>query len=81
VAEAGCGIALDTSDVGRIAASVRRLADPALRARMGEAGRAAALTRFDWQGEAARLVALYERLLRQDSAAAAGLEEPKAIAG
>ena len=81
VAEAGCGIALDTSDVGRIAAVVRRLADPALRARMGEAGRAAALTRFGWQGEAARLVALYERLLRQDSAAAAGLEEPKAIAG
>jgi len=30
---------------------------------MGASGRAAALTRFAWAGEAARLVTLYRRLL------------------
>jgi glycosyltransferase involved in cell wall biosynthesis len=63
VAEARCGIAVDVADPLRIAAAVRRLGDPALRAAMGEAGRAAAIGRFGWDGEAERLVALHRRLL------------------
>jgi glycosyltransferase involved in cell wall biosynthesis len=62
VAEAGCGIALDSADAADVARAVERLADPGLRAAMGARGRAAALTRFGWAGEAARLVALYETL-------------------
>jgi glycosyltransferase involved in cell wall biosynthesis len=63
VAEAGCGLALDTADPARIAAAVEALDDPAIRMEMGMRGRDAALTRFGWAGEAARLVALYARLL------------------
>jgi glycosyltransferase involved in cell wall biosynthesis len=63
VREAGCGEAVDTADPGAIAAAIARLAaDPARRAALGAAGRAAALTRFGWAGEAERLVALYRRL-------------------
>lgn len=63
VAEARCGIAVDTADPEAVAAAVAVLADPATRAAMGARGRDAALTRFGWAGEAARLVALYDRLL------------------
>ncbi|HZF76021.1 MAG TPA: glycosyltransferase, partial [Acetobacteraceae bacterium] len=62
VAEAGCGIAVDTAEPAAIAAAVARLGDPALRAEMGARGRQAALTRFAWAAEAERLVALYRRL-------------------
>ena len=62
VREAGCGLLVDTSDPGAVAAAVAALADPARRAEMGAAGRAAALGRFGWEGEAARLVALYRDL-------------------
>jgi glycosyltransferase involved in cell wall biosynthesis len=63
VAEAGCGIAIDTADAAAVARAVTVLADPAQRAGMGARGRAAALTRFSWQGEAARLAELYRRLV------------------
>lgn len=59
VAEAGCGVALDTGDAGSVARAVAALADPARRAALGLRGRAAAQARFAWAGEAARLVALY----------------------
>lgn len=62
VAEAGCGEAVDTGDPAAIAASIARLADPDRRAALGAAGRRAALGRFGWAGEGARLVALYRRL-------------------
>ncbi|MBB5694914.1 glycosyltransferase [Muricoccus pecuniae] len=62
VREAGCGLLVDTADPGRVAEAVRELADPALRARLGAAGRAAALGRFGWAGEAERLVRLYAEL-------------------
>jgi glycosyltransferase involved in cell wall biosynthesis len=70
VASAGCGVAIDTSDTSAIADSVRRLSDPALRERMGAVGRAAALSRFAWSGEAERLVSLYRRLMEQPEAKA-----------
>jgi glycosyltransferase involved in cell wall biosynthesis len=63
VQAAGCGIAVDTADPRAVAAAVRRLTDAELRGRMGAAGRAAALGRFAWAAEAARLVALYRGLL------------------
>lgn len=62
VREAGCGECVDTADPAAIAAAVARLADPARRAALGAAGRAAAQGRFGWAGEAARLTALYRRL-------------------
>jgi glycosyltransferase involved in cell wall biosynthesis len=63
VAEAQCGIATDTADAAAVAGAVTMLSDTVLRVGMGASGRAAALTRFAWAGEAARLVALYRRLL------------------
>ncbi|MFC7737222.1 glycosyltransferase [Roseomonas sp. GCM10028921] len=62
VREVGCGLLVDTADPGRVAEAVRELSDPALRARLGAAGRAAALGRFGWAGEAERLVQLYAEL-------------------
>ena len=64
---AGCGIALDTADAGAIARAVATLADPALRQAMGARGRDAALHRFGWPAEAARLVALHQDLCRDTS--------------
>jgi glycosyltransferase involved in cell wall biosynthesis len=62
VREAGCGECVDTADPMAIAGAIARLADPGRRAARGAAGRAAALGRFGWAGEAERLVALYGRL-------------------
>ena len=71
VAEAGCGIALDPADPEAIAAALSALTDPAVRARLGAAGREAVRTRVSWRVEAARLVALYEELLPRAAGAAA----------
>ncbi len=68
VRQAGCGVLVDSADPGAIAAAISQLADPALRVRLGAAGRHAALTRFSWSAEAARLVALYDQLAPRASA-------------
>jgi glycosyltransferase involved in cell wall biosynthesis len=62
IEDAACGALVDTADPGAIAAEVARMADPMRRGALGQAGRRAALARFSWAGEAARLVALYGRL-------------------
>ncbi len=62
VRDAGCGIAVETGDVARIAAAVAQLTDPATRIALGANGRAAAATRYGWATEAARLLSLYDRL-------------------
>ena len=62
VRESVCGELVDPADPADIAAAIARLGDPARRAAMGAAGRDAALTRYSWTGEAARLVALYKKL-------------------
>ncbi|MCK8787952.1 glycosyltransferase [Roseomonas sp. NAR14] len=59
VRDAACGLVVDPADPGAVAAAVARLADPALRARLGGAGRVAALGRYGWAAEARRLVTLY----------------------
>jgi glycosyltransferase involved in cell wall biosynthesis len=70
VEEAGCGLLVDVTDPAAIAAAVATLGDPALRARLGAAGYAAARDRYSWAGQAAVLVALYHTLLgRPDSGA------------
>ncbi len=62
VREAGCGLLVDTADPRAIAQAVAALSDPERRTEFGAAGRRAALGRFAWAAEAARLVALYRRL-------------------
>lgn len=62
VAEAGCGLALNSTNADALAQAVASLADPAQRATLGARGRDAARARFAWSGEAARLVALYAAL-------------------
>jgi glycosyltransferase involved in cell wall biosynthesis len=62
VRDARCGIAVDSADPARIVEAVAALADPATRAALGAHGRAAAATRYAWEAEAARLVALYAAL-------------------
>jgi glycosyltransferase involved in cell wall biosynthesis len=76
VAEAGCGIACDTADPAQVAAAIAALADPAFRAAAGARGRRAALTRFGWGAEAARLVALYGRLLAMPRSQTTTAEAP-----
>jgi len=71
VREAECGLTVNTADPAAIAAAVQRLADPALRNAMGARGREAALTRFGWAGEAARLVGLYRGLMAASQVATA----------
>lgn len=62
VRDAACGLLVPTEDPAAIAAAIHRLRDPAMRAGMGVNGRDAALGRFGWGAEAARLVGLYRRL-------------------
>ncbi len=73
VAEAGCGLAVDTADPAAIARAVRDLERPSRRAALGALARAAARGRFAWANEAARLVALYGQLLPAVSPRAAPL--------
>lgn len=63
VASTGCGLAIDVANPASIADAVRALASPDRRNAMGARGRAAALGRYGWDAEAARLVELYRRLL------------------
>jgi glycosyltransferase involved in cell wall biosynthesis len=62
IEDAACGALVDTANPGAIAAEIARMMDPVRRSALGQAGRRAALARFAWEGEAARLVALYGRL-------------------
>ena len=59
-----CGICVDPTDPDAIAAALTRLADdPAGRLAMGENGRRAVLQVYNWEAEAERLLAAYDRLL------------------
>jgi len=76
VRQTGCGVLVDTADPDTVAEAVRALSDPHLRAEMGAAGRAAALGRYGWAGEAERLVRLYEELAPLRTAEAAPAPRP-----
>jgi glycosyltransferase involved in cell wall biosynthesis len=60
--QADCGVLVDSAAPAAVAAAIAGLADPARRAALGANGRAAALGRFGWEAEAARLVGLYRDL-------------------
>lgn len=62
IQDAGCGRLVETADPSAIAEAIGSLRDPALRSRLGTAGRLAARTRYAWPAEAERLVSLYRRL-------------------
>jgi glycosyltransferase involved in cell wall biosynthesis len=63
IEEAGCGIAVDPRDSTAIAAAIDRLLAHGREATdMGERGRLAFQSTYSWDGEAAKLLALYERL-------------------
>lgn len=60
----GAGICVDPSDPEALVAAVRALhAEPDRARAMGDAGRRAVRERFNWEGEARRLVDLYEWLI------------------
>lgn len=64
VRDAGAGLIVDAADPDSVALALDRLAaDPALRARMGAAGRAAVERRYCWEREGEALVALYRDLI------------------
>lgn len=69
VRDAGCGLLVETGDAAAVAQAVAALADPARRTALGEAGWQAARTRFAWEAEAARLVALHRDLAARRAAA------------
>lgn len=61
VEETGCGLAFRDRDAGDLAEAVIRMLDPATRSRMAAAGRAAVASRYNWDRDAARLIARLER--------------------
>jgi hypothetical protein len=65
VGESGrCGLLVPPDDPGSLAQAIGRvLDDPALGARLGEAGRARALERFSWRVTAMSTAAQYRELL------------------
>lgn len=61
------GVCVDPSDPQTIAAAINSLLDdPEKARRMGENGRRAVETKYNWQTEERKLFALYERLLKAD---------------
>lgn len=60
----GCGICVDPAKPGDIAAAIDFLYSNQNEARtMGECGRAAVLEKYNWDSEAKKLTALYEKIL------------------
>lgn len=63
VGEADCGITVDPFDADSVTEALTRLlSDPQEAARMGENGRQAILSRYNWDVEFEKLLGLYERL-------------------
>jgi glycosyltransferase involved in cell wall biosynthesis len=59
----GCGVCVDPGDPAAIAAAIDHFCrHPQLARRMGENGRRAVHTRYNWRGEADKLAAFYDRL-------------------
>ena len=60
----GAGLVVPVGDAAALAAGLIKLADnPALRQRLGAAGRALVLARHTWPASAQKLLALYQRIL------------------
>lgn len=66
VAGADCGLLVDPANVDAVAAAIARLlADPTEARRLGQNGRRAFQTEYNWQALEQKLLALYEKLSRQ----------------
>ena len=62
--ETGAGIMVDPTKPKQIADAIESLVrNPALARQMGEAGREAVRTRFNWQAESKKLLDLYHQLV------------------
>jgi len=64
VAETQCGILLDDVTLEAIRQALHRLEDPATRQQLGENGRLAAESRYNWETISRRLIDVYARLGR-----------------
>jgi glycosyltransferase involved in cell wall biosynthesis len=62
VEETGCGILLYEVTPGAIHSALETLRDPALRQKLGNAGREAAEEQYNWENEAKKLLDVYENL-------------------
>jgi glycosyltransferase involved in cell wall biosynthesis len=62
VRETGCGLVYSSTDPESLAAAVDRMADPAVRVRMGMAGRDAVEAKFNWRTDGAILSRVVESL-------------------
>jgi len=56
------GVVFKTGDAGSLAEAILRLKDPAVRTKLGEAGRKAVLEKYNWRRTSQRLLAIYESL-------------------
>lgn len=66
VTGADCGILVNTADPSQIASALEKLhGDEGLRQRMGQNGRNAVVTRFNWEAEECKLLAAYEELKKR----------------
>jgi glycosyltransferase involved in cell wall biosynthesis len=61
-----CGLTVDPLNPREIAQAVEYLLEhPELRQEMGENGRRAVIEKYNWEQEAEKLLALYQRLLER----------------
>jgi len=68
VTEAGCGMLVDPREPRQIAEAIAwLLGNPERAAQMGEAGREAVLSRFNWDSEGRKLLRFYHTLLADDN--------------
>ena len=80
VADGVTGRLVERNDVAGLARAICEiLSEPALAARMGHAGRAAAVERFGWQRAAARLEDVYARLTALEKVASPGYFLPRRV--
>jgi glycosyltransferase involved in cell wall biosynthesis len=63
VQETGCGLLLEDATPETIRGAILELNDPALRSKLGEAGRLAAQREYNWQVVEQRLLSLYDSLV------------------
>lgn len=63
ISEAGCGVTVDPSDIPAVAKAITQLIEnPEMAARMGQNGIESIRSRYTWEAEEAKLIALYNRI-------------------